>query len=265
MSDLIGAWAKVERAKEHIVNLGLEKTAFLAGDPYGVTPEYYPQPENFTAYFLDKFTPVPLRIGLIAGDAAHNLRSALDLLANALVKRGPGRRKSGHTYFPICESPERYEAEAPRKVEGMLEADIKAIDLLKPYKGGENLLWGLHRLDIIDKHHIVTTPVVAVNRIGIQLSTKLVTRMLGGHLRFRDEDALRREVMWYDIKLPFLASKSGDPVASVQGNHEVDQDIQFTFDVSLGEPEVLKGRPILETFYELTDLVSGIVDSFTLP
>jgi hypothetical protein len=71
--------------------------------------------------------------------------------------------------------------------------------------------------------------------------------------------------MWYDIKLPFLASKAGDPVASVQGNHEVDKDIQFTFDISLGEPEGLKGRPILETFQELTELVGGIVGSFELP
>lgn len=260
MSDLAGAHAKVERAKEHILHLGLEKTAFLATNPYGVTPEYY-APKDFTAYFMDRFVPVPLQIALIAGDAVHNLRSALDLLASALVRRGPGR-KSGHTYFPICKSVEAYKAEAPRKVEGMLVADIEAIDMLKPYAGGNDMLWGLQKLDIVDKHQLLSTPVVGVNRIGIRLSTELVTRLFGGHLRFRAPDAIRREVMWYDHRSTLVASKQGDPVISVKGNYETNQDIELTFDIALGEAEVFKGRPILEALREVSDLVSGIVNSF---
>jgi hypothetical protein len=58
MLDLNGARLKIERAKQHIRDLDKAKADFLALNPYKLTPEYYAEP-NVTAYFLDKFTPVP--------------------------------------------------------------------------------------------------------------------------------------------------------------------------------------------------------------
>jgi len=263
MSDLLGARLKVERAKHHIADLSVEKTSFLATDPYCTTPEYYPE-HDFTVYYLDKFTAVPARIALIAGDAAHNLRSALDLLASTLVGRGPGRNKRGHTYFPIRETAAKYQADAPGMVEGMLPSDIQRIDGFKPYGGGNDQLWGLHRLDIIDKHCLLPTPVIAVNRIGIQLSTEFVERAFLGHIRFSDPDAIPKQTRWYDIPNALSASKQGDPVLSVKGNREHHQDVEVTFDIALGEPDVFKGKPILATLEELAALVSDIAESFDL-
>jgi hypothetical protein len=50
-----------------------------------------------------------------------------------------------------------YETEKARKVEGMTELAIKHIDNLKPYKGGNQVLWRIHELDNIDEHRSLFT------------------------------------------------------------------------------------------------------------
>ena len=86
--------------------------------------------------------PRPPKLALIAGDAAHNLRSALDLLAWALYRRVAGG-DGKHIYFPICETPEKYKAQAPGKVEGISATDVKAIDAIQPYGTGNDYQIGM--------------------------------------------------------------------------------------------------------------------------
>lgn len=49
---------------------------------------------------------------------------------------------------------------------------------------------------------------------------------------------------------------------SVAGDFETDKHIEFIFDVALGEPEVFKGKAIIETLFQLAELIEGIVTSF---
>jgi hypothetical protein len=97
---------------------------------------------------------VPVEIALIAGDAIQNLVSALDHLAYQLVMVGsndnPPNRK--WIYFPIADDAAKYESKKLIRIEGARESAIKAIDALKPYKGGNDRLWALYRLNSIDKH-----------------------------------------------------------------------------------------------------------------
>jgi hypothetical protein len=160
MSDLSGARAKIEWAKKH----------------------------------LDKFTAIDPDIPMITGDAVHNLRSALDLLAWALYARRT-KGKGTHIYFPIFETPKKYKSGSERKVEGISEADIEAITLLKPYKGGNDHLWGLHELDITDKHRLLITPVIAVGRVGIHVSAEFVEREMRGLIRFNDKEVIERRTV----------------------------------------------------------------------
>ena len=41
-----------------------------------------------------------------------------------------------------------------------------AIDAAKPYKGGNDELWVLHRLDIADKHHALLTTVTGLPNVS---------------------------------------------------------------------------------------------------
>jgi hypothetical protein len=164
--ELTGARAKIERAKEHIRDLDREKTSFLALNPYTVTPEYYVE-HGATAYFLDECREIPIRVPLLAGDAAHCLRSALDYLAYSLVPPRAGGEPSTHIYFPICKSLKEYRTESVRKTDGMPQSAKDRIDAFKPYKGGDDRLWKLHQLDIADKHRLLTTAATVVTKDGI--------------------------------------------------------------------------------------------------
>lgn len=266
MSDLSGALAKIKRANKHISDLGAEKTRFLNTRPYSATPEYYPD-HNQTVYFLDHFSPTPPCIPLIAGDAAHNLRSALDLLAWALYRRANKKGSGTHIYFPITETPEKYKSQSGGKVKGISITDTQAIDAIKPYGGGNDDLWGLHQLDIADKHKLLPTPVIGIGRFGFHVTAEMIEREFKGFIKF-SPGSFEDKTVWFDAppnSRDTLAFKPGDPVAAVAGDRELHKDVELTFDIAFGEPEVFKGRPIFETLVQLSNLVEGIVNSFSLP
>jgi hypothetical protein len=65
-----------------------------------------------------------------------------------------------------------------------------------------------------------------------------------------------------------FAPEKGALLYSVAGNHEADDHVHVTFDISLSEPQVFAGKPIVETvetLEKLTDFGRGIVASFELP
>ena len=89
----------------------------------------------------------------------HDLRSALDHLAWQLVEANGGtpRDRPGEpqTAFPI-------RTEAPKnglRIHGdVAPAALEVVEALQPYNvspesPADAVLWHLHRLDVIDKHH----------------------------------------------------------------------------------------------------------------
>ena len=78
---------KIERANTHLKDLEIIRDRFLNSDFYALGSEQHPRPgyENFDVFFPVRVDPVPSEISLLAGDAIHNIRSALDHLACQLV------------------------------------------------------------------------------------------------------------------------------------------------------------------------------------
>jgi len=93
----------------------------------------------------------------LLADAFQNLRTALEYLAHGLVvanKRTPTRETS----FPILKGDidsKLYSPAFDGKVVGMGDKAIEAIKRLKPYKGGNNVLYRLHALNNRDKHRLL--------------------------------------------------------------------------------------------------------------
>jgi hypothetical protein len=248
---------KVERAKKHIFDLDSERAAFLDSNPYVLTGEYYVEHKT-TAYFLDQSSPVPDIIRLIAGDAAHNLRSALDYLACALVEANGGTI-SRSTAFPICESLQKYQAEASGKIKGMRKEACEAIERTKPYCGGNNTLWGIHELDRIDKHRLLVTVASVLNKFGYEIGLRELQNVVLG---FDEPIDLPRSTVWFNPPDRKFGAKKGDVIFSMFGNYEADKNVKFTFDVALGEPEVLKGKSLLETLKAAVDTVEDLLPKF---
>ena len=133
---------KVERAKEHFNNLQTEVRTFLMAEPYKIRTKHDSETRRLI-YYIESVRDTPLRIPIITGDVFQNLRTALDHLAYQLVLVG-GATPTKHTYFPISDDSAKYKEEKAGKVRGMRPEAIKAIDAIKPYKGGNDTLWRLH-------------------------------------------------------------------------------------------------------------------------
>jgi hypothetical protein len=56
--------------------------------------------------------------------------------------------------------------------------------------------------------------------------------------------------------------KQGDKLFIDAVDAEIDEQMKFTFDVALYEPEVLEPGPMLETVQHLTQLVSNTITTF---
>jgi hypothetical protein len=92
-----------------------------------------------------------LKPGAIIGDAIHNMRTALDLLASDLARlKG---KSPNDVYFPFCSPKEKLDEMISKKHFDKCGAD--AVDLLRklePWPGGKSKLRELHDMDIRDKH-----------------------------------------------------------------------------------------------------------------
>src|SRR5215469_3590061 len=158
---LDGLRIKSDRAYQHIKELEEAMRLFFNSDPYSVSLDYNAETGNME-WRLVEAKDIPLSISTIAGDAIQNLRSALDHLVWQLVILN-GKTPTRITSFPIAESLQEYtSAKFRRKIEGVAQENISAIDALKPYQGGNAALWPLHSLNNIDKHRLLLPAVIAV-------------------------------------------------------------------------------------------------------
>lgn len=233
---------KIERAKQHLRDLEVVRGGFINSKPYRIERESDLQ-TGYNVYRIFDIQAPPVEIGLIAGDVIHNLRSVLDHLAYQLVYVN-GETHTKQTAFPIWDSAAEYKAQRARRVKGMSQSAKDAIDCAEPYQGGKGAgLWVLHYLDIADKHHALLTPLISVTKAGFHVP---------GFLR-RDYRGVGG-VSFPNFGKPL---EDGDVIATRES--EMDNDMNFTLDVAFVEPEVIEGRPVIETLQRLVDLVDSLI------
>ncbi len=116
-------------------------------NPYKVGAKHDPQTRKLI-YYVASVEPTPECLPLIAGDAIQNLMSALDHLAYQIVcsDTADNPPNPNWIYFPIADDAAKYEAVKRGKIKGARQETFDAIDALKPYKGGNDLLWILYKL-----------------------------------------------------------------------------------------------------------------------
>lgn len=249
---------KIERASEHQRQLEAEIRAFLGASPYRVATKTHSASKRLI-YYVGSIQQTPVRISSIAGDVLQNLRSALDHLAFELFMVGTrGTAGDGkHVSFPIFDDAKKYSAYAPKKVRGIEPRAIAAIDSTKPYRGGNDVLWQLHRLNNIDKHRFLITVGSAFQSLD-----------LGAHM----------QRMMYElnpglanVQVPPLFVRPADRMFPLKVGDELFLDapdakpnakMQFRFEVAFGEKGVIEGDPLVETLQKTIDVVGDLVVSF---
>ena len=241
---LDGVRAKIERAKEHFQVLQPEVSAFLKLNPYSIVDEHNPYSRHHilrAKVHLD----TPPRLGIIAGDIFHNLRSALDHLVWQLVLLN-SNTPDDKTAFPIFwedskwNPPKRYESSGRRKIQGVAPSVEAIIERLQPYHRtpfSEHPLFILHTLNIRDKHKLL-------NFIGLAVQSRTV--MLGeGTLDFMVTPRLPRTTFHRLAHDAILLQFAGD----------MDMEIKFTYYIAFDEPEIVQRQPVIPTLQSLIDFV----------
>jgi len=154
-----GSRLKINRARAHIDELSRETAAYLAREPVRIVVEEWEQVPSNDSWKVRIREHVPSHLGVIVGDIGHNLRAALDLMANDLVRLA-GRNPTG-VYFPVAQSRDGLNEMIKQK--NFNRAGAKAVDFLKdlkPYRGGNMAIRALHDINVADKHKTLT-PVIS--------------------------------------------------------------------------------------------------------
>jgi hypothetical protein len=195
--------------------------------------------------------PVPQELSIIFGDAVHNLRTALDVMANDLVALNGVAPKN--VYFPFARSADDLERQIKNKMRGASE-DIKdLIRALKPYIGGNNALRAVHDLDITDKH-------IALVDVAVDIVSPSLPLLKTEHTKFEDRGGQVRFVADFSRFSTTPIDTSGFDVSDhtqilgkIDGSKAV---------VTIAEGLPMGGHPAVESLNQLADLVEGIVETF---
>lgn len=164
---------KVEWAEKHILELYLMFRNFSETDFYTISVEE--NPEKRTQSLRVDMNLAALNFetsALIIGDALHNLRSALDHLYYEVVLTCGGK-PSNWTRFPISDSREGLETNFIKSALKQKQITAAVADFIlntiKPYEAGNLALWGLHQLNILDKHEVIVPVLKLVGFFGVRL------------------------------------------------------------------------------------------------
>jgi hypothetical protein len=254
--------AKIERAKKHIRDLDEEVRAFLGPPhPYEVSTEFDAKVSKIVHY-VSSLKPIDPIIPIIAGDAVQNLRTALDYLIVQLVDAhsgNVGEKRLRKTGFPMFESPEEMTPSKIKKKIGGVSPDAeKAILILKPYKGGNNDLWGLHELNRVEKHRLLITAIWhGPTHMGYSIDIE--TRTKAGAII---PDVLKDFTAWGRYPNP-KALEVGKKIVWTDASPKGHENYKFLFNIALSEPEVFGGKPLVETLNGMADLVGQIASDFS--
>jgi hypothetical protein len=226
---------KIERAKQHIRDL--EKVLIAAGHQGKNIVLPYEDPDTGKIEHQRTWVLIyPFDALAIAGDIVHALRSALDHLAYQLSIAGTDKTPTRRVEFPIAKDWNTYEIEKPRKVEGIRPEAVEAIDRLKPYKGGNEVLWRIHELDNTDKHRFIFT---------VADDTIFSAPWFGGEFLLRPRGL-----------------KADAPLFSSVLDPDVDYEMNFLIAEALAQPKIGQSNALLPSLRQWINYVEGIIMDF---
>jgi len=243
---------KIERAKKHIRDFRRLENRFRKLHPYFLVLEDNPDPAKPPSqefrWRLVVRKPAPTDdLSLITGDALHNLRAALDILACEAVRRAG--KSDDQVQFPVAYKAEGVkDAITKRHIHRAGKRFVAIVRALKPYKGGNPIISPLHRLDILDKHSVVLASVAGG---GIEVLRVAPLDKKTGYPRWVGVDFTREMIdgaIW----------QSAPAVLGLKVHGQVEPPFRIQF----GKGIPFENEPIIPTLVQLTDGVLDIVKLF---
>lgn len=249
------ALLKVERAEKHISDLKIAFNEFIDTHPHYF--HFYKEPETGSNVIEVAFDEAVSQdaitindLAVIIGDVVHNLRSALDHATWELLGVDSGTQDE-KTSFPTSRGIQSdYETacngiKTPRQDTRIFFISLAAY----PGGAGEKIL-ALHRLDILDKHKVIT-PVIGVTKVGyVEI------------LNPNGESIMRMTDCKFSLRPDGRAKMLGgiDPWSHIK----LDTEGETTFEIIFGDVEFLKGLPLIETLEDMRLTISDIIEQFRI-
>lgn len=228
---------KLRRGRRHISEFEAEIASFLAREPYQIilSESRISPPRIEYHWTTHTHEAPPEELAMILGDAVHNLRVALDVLANDTVALGGNIPKG--VYFPFAKDAADLEKQIKEKMKGATPEAKEFVRTLKPYKGGNEPLRALHDLDIQDKH---------ISPLQVSHSQTSAPGRVGNDGVEWQYEPIQTLPDWY-------TPPPGDKVLGlVRWDHEA------VFEKGLP----YAGKPVIGTLNDLAQLVDGVIQTF---
>jgi hypothetical protein len=241
--DLLEAQACIDWVMSQLPDLSKRLDEWLKR---GVTIEVkeLPPPAETNLIVAIENELLPLHFHAEVGAYINSIRSSLDILASVLVKRHNIPILEHRAYFPIAESKEKFEKskDAQIFVAGLPPLGQRLFRDLKPYRGGNELLWTLHHLDIMRKHRRLLN--ARLNPIHMWMTGSLAdgdfTPLGGdGSIQVNEETVLGM-------------IRKGVPRPS----------IHTTFYVGIDEPGIIAKKPVTAALVQMAQQASFIINFF---
>lgn len=153
--------AKLTWARHHLEALNQATQTILKSYRDNIVSEFDDNTGEEVWIFHGKVEAIPVEISLLIGDCLYNLRSALDYLVWQLVL-AEGNTPTRANAFPIGETEKWLKSAGRTYLRGVGATAQTRIARLKPYKGGDDLLYALHSLMNIDKHRHLHVTIVSL-------------------------------------------------------------------------------------------------------
>jgi hypothetical protein len=253
---LDSAWAKVDRAKEHLAELKSLVDEFHTLHRKVIIFDY---DSNAGKYFANVTFPdePPLKFSVIVGDIAHNLRSALDHLAFQFDSALPASRK-----FPVySEKGKLLKALKQGLSQRFPRRAWAIIDKQQPCHYGDHYykrgIYRLHRINIRDKHQLLNlictilplprASYVKKGRCGIKLT--LIPTVPPLPLRVLPTFRVKPGPIRVTARTPYKG-----PNFKVQ--------VKFAFDVGIDEPDFVYLGPAITFVEQMVNATEKILQSF---
>jgi hypothetical protein len=238
---------KIQWAYRHGQELEANWRAFLQTNFCELAVERDPDTGD-QAFGVRSLLPLPAEIPLLLGDAIHCLRCGLDHCINAILLGRDNR-----ITFPMHDTREGLENSfrtAPEVVAGRTlkkggNAPIEEampgiarliIDQIQPYKGADNVLWVLGRLDNTDKHRLVTPVVMPTAFVNVTVA---------------HENGSRASDMLFSRQGLGFGPMIGFP----PGKLTIEQQGQAVAEMLFAEPGVIDGQPVIPALMNMYEAV----------
>ena len=239
---------KIQRANKHISDIHALTLAF------GNHPDCYAARIDNDAESGQNFFCIDIRedlfpgdeIALTAGDALHNLRSALDLMYYQIVSAGDGS-VTKWTHFPIEDTREelvsRWLGSALKQKQVSTILGDFIVDTIKPYAAGNHSLWALHQMNISDKHEFFVPALKFVAIVNVSLEDDKGRAI--GRTGYAMDESCRIRLMDANDRKVTIKNKG-----------------QATLRVLFGPDTLFQNQPIFMTLAGISEEVTRTVEAF---